>query len=108
MVIVFAGFAAGEMVAIKQLGLGLALAVVVDATVVRTLLVPATMKLWAAGTGGRRRPCAGSTTGSACARPPTRSRAGGIGGPTVPAVTPTQLRAFVSGGAPGVGQTGGR
>lgn len=30
---------------IKQLGLGLALAVVVDATVVRTLLVPATMKL---------------------------------------------------------------
>ena len=34
-VIVFAGFAAGEMVAMKQLGLGLALAVVVDATVVR-------------------------------------------------------------------------
>jgi RND superfamily putative drug exporter len=45
MVIVFAGFAAGEMMAIKQLGLGLALAVVVDATVVRMLLVPATMKL---------------------------------------------------------------
>jgi putative drug exporter of the RND superfamily len=45
MVIVFAGFAAGEMVAIKQLGLGLAVAVVVDATVVRSLLVPATMKL---------------------------------------------------------------
>ena len=44
-VIVFAGFAAGEMVAMKQLGLGLALAVVVDATVVRSLLVPATMKL---------------------------------------------------------------
>lgn len=45
MVVVFAGFAAGEMLAIKQLGLGLAVAVVVDATVVRTLLVPATMKL---------------------------------------------------------------
>jgi putative drug exporter of the RND superfamily len=45
MVIVFAGFAAGEMVALKQLGLGLALAVIVDATVVRSLLVPATMKL---------------------------------------------------------------
>ena len=44
-VIVFAGFATGEMVAMKQLGLGLALAVVVDATVVRSLLVPATMKL---------------------------------------------------------------
>jgi RND superfamily putative drug exporter len=44
-VIVFAGFAAGEIVAMKQLGLGLALAVVIDATIVRTLLVPATMKL---------------------------------------------------------------
>ena len=44
-VIVFAGFATGEIVAMKQLGLGLALAVVIDATVVRTLLVPATMKL---------------------------------------------------------------
>ena len=29
----------------KQLGLGLAVAVVVDATIVRSLLVPATMKL---------------------------------------------------------------
>src|ERR687897_57118 len=44
-VIVFAGFATGEIVALKQLGIGLALAVVVDATVVRSLLVPATMKL---------------------------------------------------------------
>lgn len=44
-VVVFAGFAAGEVLVIKQLGLGLALAVVVDATVVRSLLVPATMKL---------------------------------------------------------------
>ncbi|HEY3140858.1 MAG TPA: MMPL family transporter [Acidimicrobiales bacterium] len=44
-VIVFAGFATGEIVPLKQLGVGLALAVVVDATVVRSLLVPATMKL---------------------------------------------------------------
>jgi RND superfamily putative drug exporter len=44
-VVVFAGFAAGEVLAIKQLGVGLAIAVVVDATIVRTLLVPATMKL---------------------------------------------------------------
>ena len=36
MVIVFAGFAAGEIVAMKQLGLGLAVAVVVDATIVRS------------------------------------------------------------------------
>jgi putative drug exporter of the RND superfamily len=44
-VIVFIGFAAGEVLAIKQLGVGLAIAVIVDATLVRTLLVPATMKL---------------------------------------------------------------
>jgi RND superfamily putative drug exporter len=44
-VIVFCGFAAGEIVPLKQLGTGLAIAVVVDATVVRSLLVPATMKL---------------------------------------------------------------
>jgi len=44
-VIVFAGFAAGEVLAIKQLGIGLAIAVIVDATVVRMLLVPATMTL---------------------------------------------------------------
>ncbi len=44
-VVVFAGFAAGETLTIKQLGVGLALAVVVDATIVRSLLVPATMKL---------------------------------------------------------------
>ena len=54
-VVVFAGFAAGETLTIKQLGVGLALAVVVDATIVRSLLVPATMKLlgewnwWAPG-----------------------------------------------------------
>lgn len=44
-VIVFAGFAAGEVLAIKQLGVGLAIAVLVDATIIRMLLVPATMKL---------------------------------------------------------------
>jgi RND superfamily putative drug exporter len=44
-IVVFAGFAAGEVLAIKQLGVGLAIAVIVDATLVRMLLVPATMKL---------------------------------------------------------------
>jgi RND superfamily putative drug exporter len=44
-VIVFIGFAAGEVLAIKQLGVGLAIAVIIDATLVRSLLVPATMKL---------------------------------------------------------------
>ncbi|HET9556268.1 MAG TPA: MMPL family transporter, partial [Actinomycetota bacterium] len=44
-VIVFLGFAAGELLTIKMVGLGMAIAVVLDATVVRMLLVPATMKL---------------------------------------------------------------
>jgi hypothetical protein len=37
-----AGFAMGEVLSIKQLGFGMALAVIVDATIVRSLLVPAT------------------------------------------------------------------
>ena len=43
--IVFLGFTAGKLLGIKQLGLALATAVAVDATVVRCLLVPATMTL---------------------------------------------------------------
>jgi len=44
-VIVFAGFAAGRMLAIKEMGLALSCAVLVDATLVRCLLVPATMSM---------------------------------------------------------------
>ena len=44
-VIVFSGFAAGQLLIIKQMGVALAVAVAVDATLVRTLLVPATMTL---------------------------------------------------------------
>jgi len=43
--IVFLGFAAGELTSIKELGLAMAVAVLVDATLVRCLLVPATMTL---------------------------------------------------------------
>ncbi|WP_371496347.1 MMPL family transporter [Kitasatospora sp. NBC_00374] len=46
MVIVFAGFAAGQMLMVKQMGIALAVAVAVDATLVRCLLVPATMSLF--------------------------------------------------------------
>ncbi len=45
MVAVFGGFVLGEDPLIKMLGLGLATAVLVDATLVRLVLVPATMKL---------------------------------------------------------------
>ena len=65
LVIVFAGFAAGELVLIKQLGVGMAVAVIVDATIVRTLLVPATMTLMGRGTGGRPHRCAACTAATA-------------------------------------------
>ncbi|MGO1582539.1 MAG: MMPL family transporter [Actinomycetaceae bacterium] len=42
---VFLGFALGQIDAIQQVGLGLALTVLIDATLVRLLLVPATMTL---------------------------------------------------------------
>ena len=45
LLIVFAGFATGQMVGIKQMGLAMAIAIAVDATLVRCLLVPATMTL---------------------------------------------------------------
>jgi RND superfamily putative drug exporter len=45
MVAVFGGFAAGQLVMFQQMGFGLAVAVLIDATIVRTVLVPATMKL---------------------------------------------------------------
>jgi RND superfamily putative drug exporter len=43
--IVFLGFALGQNLGIKEMGMALAIAVLVDATVVRCLLVPATMTL---------------------------------------------------------------
>ena len=45
MISVFGGFVTGDDPAIKMLGLGLAVAIFVDATIVRMVLVPATMKL---------------------------------------------------------------
>jgi uncharacterized membrane protein YdfJ with MMPL/SSD domain len=42
-VVVFAGFATGDLMVIKQLGVALAVAVTLDATLVRMLLVPAFM-----------------------------------------------------------------
>jgi RND superfamily putative drug exporter len=42
---VVAAFASGEIPLMKQIGVGLALAIVMDALVIRMLLVPATMHL---------------------------------------------------------------
>lgn len=44
-VVVTASFVTADVILIKALGLGIALAVFLDATVVRALLVPATMRL---------------------------------------------------------------
>ncbi|MEE8373858.1 MAG: MMPL family transporter [Dehalococcoidia bacterium] len=45
MVAVFGGFALGDLVMLQQMGFGLAVAVFVDATIVRSVLVPAVMKI---------------------------------------------------------------
>jgi RND superfamily putative drug exporter len=45
MVAVFGGFAAGDLVMLQQMGFGLAVAVLLDATIVRSVLVPASMRL---------------------------------------------------------------
>ncbi|MDH5244102.1 MAG: MMPL family transporter, partial [Chloroflexota bacterium] len=55
MVSVFSAFALAEVITIKSIGVGMAIAVAVDATIIRVLLVPATMRLmgrwnwWAPG-----------------------------------------------------------
>jgi len=45
MVAVFTAFAAGRLVPLQQMGFGLAVAVFLDATIVRSILVPSSMKL---------------------------------------------------------------
>ena len=45
MVAVFTGFALADVVIIKSVGVGMAIAVALDATLVRALIVPATMRL---------------------------------------------------------------
>jgi putative drug exporter of the RND superfamily len=55
MVSVFAAFALAEVITIKSIGVGMAIAIALDATIIRVLLVPATMRLmgrwnwWAPG-----------------------------------------------------------
>jgi RND superfamily putative drug exporter len=45
MAAIFFGFAMADLVVIKAIGIGMGIAVVLDATIVRALLVPATMRL---------------------------------------------------------------
>lgn len=45
MVVVFSAFGLSSVIILKQIGLGLALAILIDATIVRALVVPSTMRL---------------------------------------------------------------
>jgi putative drug exporter of the RND superfamily len=44
-IVVFAGFAAGELVSFQQMGFGVAVALLIDATIVRLVVIPAAMQL---------------------------------------------------------------
>jgi RND superfamily putative drug exporter len=61
MAIVFLGLATSGVTGVKSLGVGLAIAVLIDATLVRVVLVPAIMRLagrfnwWAPRLAGARR-----------------------------------------------------
>ena len=71
MVSVFAGFVFGGLLEIKQTGFGLAAGILLDAFVVRILILPSLMTCWASGTGGpraawRRRRRPGSRAGRRC------------------------------------------
>lgn len=92
-VIVVAGFATGQILTIKLIGVGLIVAVIVDATLVRALLVPATMRLlgtwnwWTPGIPPRKKPRpAGLTDGRSSA---TRTA---NGAPTAIPTTPSRRR----------------
>ena len=72
--VVFLGFAFGELVAMKEIGVGMVVAVVLDVTVMRGLLLPALMTLlgrfnWWPGGGGAAR----STSTATAERVPTAS-----------------------------------
>ena len=81
MVAVFGGFVLAEDPLIKMMGLGLASAIAIDATIVRLVLVPATMKLLgqrelvAAGLAGPAPARAQPVAAGGHARPPTAGRA---------------------------------
>jgi RND superfamily putative drug exporter len=44
-IVVFAGFATGQLVAFQEMGFGIAIALALDATLVRLLVIPAAMRL---------------------------------------------------------------
>ena len=68
-----------RLVFVKELGLGVAFAVLLDATVVRAVLVPAVMRLlgpWPGGRPGRHRQVQRPVSGPAIPKHPSGSRSG--------------------------------
>jgi RND superfamily putative drug exporter len=88
MVAVFLAFGLAEVVLIKSIGIGLAIAIALDATIVRVLIVPAVMRLmgdfnWWAPSPLRalRRGAGFGRSGHAVGHESSRMDADGIGGP---------------------------
>ena len=97
-IVVFAGFATGQLVAFQEMGFGIAVALALDATLVRLLLIPAAMRLlgernwylprwlaWLPERAGRRsaaRAAATRARGPAVHR--RRPADGDVTGPTAP------------------------
>ena len=78
MVVVFLSFVLGANVSVKQIGLGLAVAVLIDATLVRLVLVPAVMELLGKANWWLPRPLArilpgGPAAGETGIEPPARN-----------------------------------
>jgi RND superfamily putative drug exporter len=76
--IVFLGFAFGELVAMKEIGVGMVVAVVLDVTVIRGLLLPAVMTLlgranWWPGARGEAEPTTAGSAEAVEGRTPVRS-----------------------------------
>jgi RND superfamily putative drug exporter len=92
MVAVFLSFVLGANVSVKQVGLGLAVAVLIDATVVRLVLVPAIMELLGKANWWLPRPLARILPGPA----PTSPDEGGAGANEPPARNGGHLPAGVS------------
>ena len=88
MVAVFLAFGLAEVVLIKSIGIGLAIAIALDATIVRVLIVPAVMRLmgdfnWWAPSPLRalRRRAGFGQHGHVLGHESSRMDADGIGGP---------------------------
>jgi RND superfamily putative drug exporter len=93
MVAVFAGFAAEGDIIVKQMGFGMAVAIFLDATLIRMVLVPATMAVlgrwnWWPGVGRDRSKVGGTVAVTGARFADTASTPTASGLPTAPQFTP--------------------